>query len=830
MSRIGIGLLCVASATLMLELTLVRIFDVIWYSNMAYMVITLAMFCFGISGVYFSIKPVSEKKNVESMLVWLSFSFSLFSLFLYIVLNYVPFDFDNLYNDFNESIFYFLIIYLFLIIPFFLAGSIFTVVFSRYSNNIQRLYCWDLVGAAIGCILLVPLLPPIGPGGILFVVFGLGVLGSCCFCSNNLFRAFFLVLAAVVVAIPFFKENYFDFTYYTDKRSVGFTKKILQPEDVYWDPISKIEILDANNPVEILRQIRVAQIKRKQELAGREDPNPIQLKDFLKTLKHVVYDGGSQSSFIFKFDGDFDNLRKELEKGRTGKHFYGEKVWISHALKDGSDQEVLIIGAAGGSEIKAALAFGAGHVDAVEMVGHVVDLGKTTYAEYNGGIFNHPKVNAFRGEGRSFLRASGKKYDIIQMFSNHTSSSIAAGSGAMATTYLQTVEAYEEYFTRLKEDGILHINHHVYPRMITTASRAWKNLGREDFARHVLVLEQASPNFGDNLPTMLIKMDPWTADECAKVVGILPKLTQVVVNPVNPVESMLSPEFFSGKLPSELIAKVGYRVAAATDDRPYFNFLRKSFGSLSPSKENFTDHSTVYLLNSQLKQDWIPSDILHLLVTGGASFFFVFLFVFLPLFFSASGRTPWKGKIYTLVYFSALGGGFIIFELVFIQIFMKLIGFPLYTYSTIVFALLLAAGLGSMVSAKWRISPVCNWKIPFWGVLVSSALLILTHQTIFTWFLQSATLIRIVVAILLVFPVGFFLGMPFPLGILTIEKQPKGAIAWAWAMNGLFTVIGGLASVLLSLYCGFTVTLLVAMGIYLVAFATYSRLRGVVAA
>ncbi len=830
MNRIGIGLLCVASATLMLELTLVRIFDVIWYSNMAYMVITLAMFCFGISGVYFAIRPVPEKKNVENTLVWLSASFAVFSLFLYLVLNYVPFDFDSLYSNFTQSVFYFLIIYLFLIIPFFLAGSIFTVVFSRYANNIQRLYCWDLVGAAIGCILLVPLLPPIGPGGILFVVFGLGVLASACFCSNNIFRTFFVVLAVGVVTVPYFKENYFDFTYYTDKRSVGYMKKFIQPEDVYWDPISKIEVLDANNPVDVLRQVRAAKIQRKKELAGKEDPNPIRLKDFVKTMKHVVYDGGTQSSFIFEFDGDFENLRKELEGGRTGKHFYGEKVWISHALKDGSDQDVLIIGAAGGSEIKAALTFGAGHVDAVEMVGHVVDLGKTTYAEYNGGIFNHPRVNAFRGEGRSFLRASGKQYDIIQMFSNHTSSSIAAGSGAMATTYLQTVEAYEEYFTHLKEDGILHINHHVYPRMITTASRAWKNLGREDFARHVLVLEQAGPNFGDNLPTMLIRMTPWTADECAQVVAIFPKHAQVVVNPMDPAASMLSPEFFSGEMRSELIDKVGYRVAAATDNRPYFNFLRKSFGTLSASRENFTDYSTVNLLNSQLKKDWIPSDVLHLLVTGGASFFFVFLFVFLPLFFSTSGRTPWQGKIHTLVYFSALGGGFIIFELVFIQIFMKLIGFPLYTYSTIVFALLLAAGLGSVVSAKWRISPERNWKIPFWGVLVSSALLVLTHQMIFTWFLQSATLIRIVVAILLVFPVGFFLGMPFPLGILTIEKQPKGAIAWAWAMNGLFTVIGGLASVLLSLYYGFTVTLLVAMGIYAIAFATYSRLRGVVAA
>lgn len=69
------------------------------------------------------------------------------------------------------------------------------------------------------------------------------------------------------------------------------------------------------------------------------------------------------------------------------------------------------------------------------------------------------------------------------------------------------------------------------------------------------------------------------------------------------------------------------------------------------------------------------------------------------------------------------------------------------------------------------------------------------------------------------------MGMPFPLGIMTIKNQPQGSIAWAWAMNGLFTVIGGLSSVLLSIYSGFRVTLIAAMLIYVVALLAYCRLR-----
>ena len=788
MHRIGLGLLCMAAATLMLELTLVRVFDVIWYSNMAYMVITLAMFCFGLSGIYFSMRPLPQGRDPHRTLTVLAFCFAVFSLLLLPVLILVPFDFDSIYTQPIKALSLFFLIYCFLVLPFFIAGLLFSCVFSSYASRIQSLYCWDLTGAALGCILLIPFLPPIGPGGLLFLTAALGLVAASCFASGKRATTIGLVLAATIASIPFFKDGYFDFEHHTSKRGVkeAQAKHILK--DTRWDPISKIDVINFG------------------------------------TMLHVAYDGGSQSSFILPFDGNYSKLRENEAKGK-GYNFYSDSVYISHALKQDTNQDVLVIGAAGGSETKAALMFGAAHVDAVELVGYVIELGKTKYAKYNGGIFLHPNVNAFRGEGRSFLRSTNRKYDIIQMYSNHTSSSIAAGSGAMATTYLQTVEAYKEYFSHLKDDGILHINHHVYPRMITTAAQAWKQMGRSDFSRHVIVVEAAKKGFMDNLPTMLIKMQPWTAEECKEVMSYYPSVFQMVVNPVDPSVTMLSPEFFSGEFSSATEAKVGYRVGPATDNKPYFNFLRKSFQSLDEDLQRFMNYSTTSLLNSQLKNGWIPADVLHLIVTGGASLFFIVIFVLIPLLFSAVGRAKWSGKIGTLVYFSCLGAGFIIFELIFIQIFMKLIGYPLYTYSTIVFAVLLAAGVGSAASGAWRISPRYRWHIPFLGILATSIGLLLVYQPYFQLFLQSSTMIRILAAVALVFPVGFFLGMPFPLGILTIEHQPRGAIAWAWAMNGLFTVVGGLASVLLSLYFGFQVTLVAATLVYVLAFATYAGLR-----
>ena len=130
---------------------------------------------------------------------------------------------------------------------------------------------------------------------------------------------------------------------------------------------------------------------------------------------------------------------------------------------------------------------------------------------------------------------------------------------------------------------------------------------------------------------------------------------------------------------------------------------------------------TAHILNSSMKK-FIPMDCVHLVVTSVVALFFAGLFILLPLYFSEAGKSHWYRKKYALIYFSCLGAGFIIFELVFIQIFMKLIGYPLYTYSTVVFTLLFAAGSGSFCSKKFNINLVrrldiaIRWNIIYWHI------------------------------------------------------------------------------------------------------------------
>ena len=92
--NIPFGLFLVAFATLMLELTLIRVFDVVWYPNMAYMIITQAMLCFGAAGVYYSVKPIKDESKILPYLANIAQLFALSTFALFPILNYLPFNFE----------------------------------------------------------------------------------------------------------------------------------------------------------------------------------------------------------------------------------------------------------------------------------------------------------------------------------------------------------------------------------------------------------------------------------------------------------------------------------------------------------------------------------------------------------------------------------------------------------------------------------------------------------------------------------------------------------------------------------------------------------------
>ncbi len=799
--HISVAVCLTAFALLMVEILLIRVLDVILLPNFGYAVITLAMFASGLAGVYATVRPLSSDAGIRTHVAALSLLFGITVVLLRPALNAAPAVYNQLPSGLLKQLSGAAMMYLVLVVPFFISGVILAYVFSAFPGRIRRLYFWDLVGAGAGCVAILPFLRSLGPGGLMFWAAAASVVASALFAGRRAWSAACVGLASVMFVIPLLKaDGYFEFRMHTDKRGVRSAQQAGRIEFSEWGPISKIDVISGSAP----------------QSDGTWGP------------KLVAYDGGSQTSTLFSFDQDYDRLRQEVldPAGDFTRHFWQRGVLASHYLKRDTGADVLIMGSAAGQETKAALLFNARSVEGVELVDTVVRIARERYGPFIGRIFEDPRVRNRVGEGRSYLRATDEKYDILQIFSNHTSSNVASGSGATTPVYLETVEAYREYFSHLEPDGILHVNHHFYPRIITTAARAWKEMGRSGFQRRAIVFERPG---GDTLPTILFKSSPWTEPEVAELQAFFsvpagdPALPRLVVNPLRPDATFLPPELFSGSLSDELLKRVEYRIQPSTDDWPYFNNIQKGFTRVELDPARLLDESMAQAINGRLALPLGEYSILTVIGLVGVVLSGAILF--LPLRLSVAGRAPWTAKYVSLAYFSCLGSGFIIIELVLIQIFMKPIGFPLYTFCVVICTMLAGAGCGSMAADWLAISPVRRWMIPFAGILVSGGTLLWIYPSAFDVLLAAPAAARMLASVLMILPLAFFLGMPFPLGILSLERQPRGSVAWAWGMNALFTVLGGVGAGASSLFVGFRLTFFMALGVYLLAFVLFARLR-----
>lgn len=808
MRRLSFGVLLVALSTLALELMLTRIFDVTLTPNLSYFVVSLAIFSFGMAGLLATLKPLEPQKDIRGVLAACCVGFAVSALLLNPIINALPLDYHRIVKAPLTVVGAYFALYIALLAPFGLAGYVLITVFSTYATRIQRLYFWDLIGAGIGTVIVVPLILKIGPGGLIVIAAALGLVAAALFTGSRAVSVSCSVAALAIAAVPVIRgQNYIPYSYHMDKRGILTAVRQGRDELIRWDPISKIDVID--------------------ETLGPETIAPWHKAGDRKAIQ---YDGGNQTSYFYRFDGNLPALRARIRQDPelAKVHFWQIGVLAAHYLKRDTGQSVLVIGSAGGEETKAALMYGAKRIDAVELVPTVMDLALGRYSAYIGNVFHNPAVHHHVGDGRSFLQHTDRKYDIIQIYSDYTSSSIAQGAGAMAPMYLQTAEAYEQYFSHLTPDGVLQVNNLAYPRMITTAALAWRRMGLTDFQRHVALYFCPTQL---TQPTLLIKMRPWTPAEIAVLDPFLgsPKLPPqdrlyLREDPLAPAKSFLPAVFYSGSYPPWLAKQAAANFAPTTDDRPYFGFLRKHLELAKARPGNFLDPGTVFVLNSDLIRG-VPMDEIHLFLTAAAALFFATLLVLVPLRLSRVGREQGAAAVPLLIYFSCLGAGFIILELVFIQKFMNLIGSPLYTYSTVIFTMLSGAGLGSAASERFGIGPREHSSRPFLAVIGIGLALVVWYPSIARLVLAQPLGGRIVLSGALLLPLGFFLGMPFPLGILAIRNQPRGAVAWAWGMNGIFTAVGGLLAALLSIYRGFNFTLLLALACYAVAPLVFARMR-----
>ena len=442
--------------------------------------------------------------------------------------------------------------------------------------------------------------------------------------------------------------------------------------------------------------------------------------------------------------------------------------------------KTLVIGPGGGSDVLVALGAGSEKVTAVEMNPLMLSFARS-FGARAGNLYDNPRVEVVLSEGRTFIRRSDRLFDVILMGFVDSWAAVASGGLSLSENHLYTVEAFRAYYDHLTPDGQIVILRWTVdiPRLV---SNAVAMLGPEEAGKRVAVLLQKKDPGSEDPPqmTFILKKRPFTEAEKDTLASLA--ITQPVVVPDRHVDEPYASVFSGKKTYAQFIEEATTRVDPVYDDRPFFFARQKPWGLPSNMRRAFLMLLTPVLALCAL-----------LLVFGKPRG--------VPV-------APYAGSI---VYFAALGTGFIAVELALLQHLTLLLGHPIFTLSILLFTLLASGGLGSAFGGQHRLWHVCV------AVAVLAVVYALTLPRLVPTLLPLPLAARIAVAVLLIAPLGFLMGIPFPRGLARTGQGPFPAPPFYWGLNGLFSVVGSIATMLVAVIFGFTWALLGGALLYVLA-------------
>src|ERR1700733_11439685 len=771
------GLALTSFAALLLELALTRLFSVVLFYHFAFLAISIALLGLGAGGV-FAYLLKAKLKGIDTQRLASRICLAN-SMVVFLVLDTVIH--TRVALEVSKDNFYRLTwLYLAAAVPFFLTGLLFSVIFARETHRIPRMYSADLCGGSLACLAVVPLLNWLGgPNTILVSGVALAVAAIIWAESKTARRIAGLVALALAALIGAnHSGRLIDVVY-----AKGMFRDPSWVEFAQWNALSRVEV------------------------------------DRQGQAKAIVIDSDA-STYIMNAD-------LAQWRGSVWEHnLMSAPPALANVLRPRG--EFAIIGPGGGVDVLRAVANGSPSVTGIEINPIIATtIMRERYADYSQHLYQRPDVHIQVTDGRSFLRSTPQQFDVVQMTLVDTWASTAAGAFALSENNLYTVEAFREYFNHLRPDGMIAITRWEFQhprealRVVAVAMEALHRLGVANPARNFIVVSQGSLD-EDGIPVVVLaKKTGFTPAELEAVtthINDYPDLEPLYL-PSDPGENPFS-ELIASNDPYAFARSYAYNVSPVTDNAPFFFFTLKPGQILG--EKGLRDGV-----------DWkVNLGVLVLVLVLVISVIAVLAFLVLPL--ALRSRTKRHSPL-PLLYFVAVGLGYILVEIAFIQRFVLFLGHPTYALTVVIFLLMLSSGAGSLFSRLWLPRPEMCW-IPL--TLVVVALL----ADVFFLPSRLAALVgmdfgyRLLVSGVLLIPLGFVMGMPFPTGLrafaaLPTPELPAGqgaadnAVEWAWAMNAAASVLGSVLAMVIAIQFGLTVTLACGTAAYLLALLLMPTLR-----
>ena len=679
-----VALMLLGGSTLLFEITLTKIFEFTLWANYAYLIISTAMFGLGLSGIILTRWPGLLRLNESYFLLASSLGVALSMLISLWLVNALPVHLPEAPFGWKRELVNTGLLFIGLSLPFVGFGLIMSFLFEQRGERANEYYFADLIGAGFGCLLMIPLISLLEPQGLIFLAGGLALAGGTLFAFNlkgrsSLVRPLillaFLASGLLILVVSPRIARQIPLQIHVDKRNYLDEIKKGTIERSGWSLLSKVDV--ARSPEAYMKRIWIG--------------------------------GGINWSSIAKFDGDFEKLRAE----RDPWFRRAAETLNHHALPHLSkiDHSVCVIGTSGGMDSLLALRSGARRVVGIEMDPVIARFVTRDYRAFSGGLFTDGRYSQMVvDEGRSYLRRSPERFDVIQQVNNFTPIAFQKGALNLSETYLLTVESFEDFYDRLTDEGILSISRFGTVRLLSLAVEMFRRKGvrPEDYAQHLFVGEGNSWEIN----TFMMKRSPFSREEIdrlflfyqknklGKRILYAPYRTAELPDPTHNCYYQIA----TAADPRAYWKLGNYDLSPTTDDRPFFN----SFKRLGLSDR--LDKKTASQVPAELR--WaepgnfiggrVPPGDLPPFIVLAESLLLASLFFGLPLFTKKELRASLIRGRRVLGYFACLGIGFIFIEITLIQRLVLFLGAPVYSIAAVLSGLLVAAGLGSLCSGRLK--------------------------------------------------------------------------------------------------------------------------------
>lgn len=777
----------VAAITLFLQVLVHRIVAVKLLNNYAFFVISLTMLGFALSGVILSVWLARVEARVRDFLC----GAGVLGAVSVLVITHVFLGADTgerisvSREAFVQSLFRALPLAALYAVPFAFLGFMLGVLLSLRRLQTRRVYAFDLAGSALGALLIVPAIGRFGANACLLLAAALLLVGVAVLAPPRHWsvRAAWCVGAVALCAFALWRESLFAVAY--PPRSVLGTLQKGEPpygiEYVAWDPLARIEVsrIAPPDPDNMLYPCL---------LGGN--------RAFHQRFLRMLTQNNWADTFAVSYDGQRESLRG-IEETIYAAAYEASSV---------SRPRALVIGVGGGLDVLTALAYESSRVVGVEVNAATVDILTRRYREYFAPWVSDPRVRLVLADGRQYLAANAELFDVIQLSGVDSYSGTPAAAHVFSENYLYTQEAFDLYLSHLAPDGILNVMRLDGPaprdmlRATVTAVHALRRAGVHEPGRHIAVVSASNHLF----VALLVKRTPFTDDETARLARWTgsSRFIEATWLPGRLSRPDLYNTYLTLAEPRKeeaFVAAYPLDVSPVTDDRPFF--FRFSFWSDLFAPDPLVRRNVPAM-------EYSLAFLLTLLSLAAVVCVYVPLRVLARRGALAPGTAPQAG------YFALLGLGYMGVELALLQRFGLFLGHPNYALSIVLATLLAATGVGSLSSQYLvrhlgGLRNIALWTAALIVVQDFAARPLLAHLA---WLPLGA---RALVVVALVGPLGALLGVFFPHALDRLKGGAGARAPWAWGVNGIFSVLGPVLAVALSMTWGIRLLLVAAALVYL---------------